>query len=72
MKESKNPFSKAWTKRTAIKTIKDLSNTKKLIQETERHSKAIEEIWKKGKGIFLRPFKKSGKDIKKRREKQKK
>ena len=85
-KKSKNSFSKVWrfllpliaglstavsAGARAIKTIKDLSNAKKLIQETERHNKAIEEISKKGKGLFLRPYKKSGKGIKKRRKKQK-
>lgn len=52
---------------TALKTIKDISNAKKAIKETERHNRAMEAITEaskaSGKGLYLHPYKKSGEGL---------
>ena len=57
------------TAATVIKTIKDMINSKNMVKETERHNRAMEELAKKGKGLFLSPYKKAGNGIKRKKGK---
>ena len=53
------------TAATVIKTIKDMIDGKKMVQETQRHNRVMEELAKQGKGLFLKPYKKYGSGAKK-------
>lgn len=53
------------TAATVIKTIKDMINSKKMVKETERHNRVMEDLAKQGKGLYLKPYKKYGGGTKK-------
>lgn len=57
---------------TVAKTLKDAKNAKKLLEETERHNRAMESIAKNGTGLFLKPYKKTGGNLKKIKKTKKK
>lgn len=57
---------------TVAKTLKDVKNAKKLLEETERHNRAMESIAKNGTGLFLKPYKKTGGNLKKIKKTKKK
>lgn len=45
---------------TAFKTYKDFKNAKKMLANQEAHNKTMEEIARKGKGLYLRPYQGEG------------
>lgn len=50
---------------SVYKTYKDVSNARKAMEEQVRHHKKMEELAKRGRGLFLRPYKKKGGGLKK-------
>lgn len=45
---------------TAFKTYKDFKNAKKMLANQQAHNRVMEEIAKKGKGLYLRPYQGEG------------